>query len=408
MRVGIYWGEDFPDVTIGGGFTVASSLIEAVLRVRSHHKFLLIHHGPLPPWVSPLEGGSVRAVQIDAEVARSSRVHRALRRIRALGGWEREPERDESLHRTILLHRVEFVWFLTPDYRYVEAPYLFPVWDLQHRRQPFFPEVSISGYRFEAREAKYGEAIRRAAFVIAGNETARAEVERFYAPDAERVLTLELPTPGYVLSESPEATPHVMMGSRERPYLFYPAQFWPHKNHIRLLEAIRVLRDDHGREFDVVFTGSDMGNLAYVRACANEWGLSDQVLFLGFVRREELVALYREAFALVLPSFFGPNNLPPLEAGALGCPSVVADVPGMREQLGDAALYFHPTRATEIAARVLELEADASHRAALIAAGRRRALAWTPDDYVARVVEVLDGFEPIRRCWSSDSPYRHP
>ena len=75
-------------------------------------------------------------------------------------------------------------------------------------------------------------------------------------------------------------------------YLFFPAQFWPHKNHVGLLLAVKLLREKHGLRFPVVFVGSDPGNRQYVQDLTEELGLSSQVHFLGFVPQKDLVGLY--------------------------------------------------------------------------------------------------------------------
>jgi glycosyltransferase involved in cell wall biosynthesis len=98
-------------------------------------------------------------------------------------------------------------------------------------------------------------------------------------------------------------------------------------------------------------------------------------------------------------SLFGPENLPPLEAMALGCPVVAADVPGAREQLGDAAIRVPPLDPERIAAAVKRLE-DSAERDRLVAAGRERASRYSAAGYVEGVLEFLDGFERVRRCWA--------
>ena len=129
--------------------------------------------------------------------------------------------------------------------------------------------------------------------------------------------------------------------------------------------------------------------------------MSDQVFDLGFVARQELVGLYRAARALVFPSFFGPDNLPPLEAFALGCPVIAADIPGARGQLGRGALYFNPSDPHEILAMRIAtlLSNDGDCRQRLIEEGLKISLQQTPQSYVCAVCEFLDAFEAIRRCW---------
>ena len=72
----------------------------------------------------------------------------------------------------------------------------------------------------------------------------------------------------------------------------------------------------------------------FVRQTAKEPGLEDRVRILGFVSRDELVYLCRNAYALAYPSFFDPDSIPPMEAIALGCPVIAADVSGARERMG--------------------------------------------------------------------------
>ncbi len=126
---------------------------------------------------------------------------------------------------------------------------------------------------------------------------------------------------------------------------------------------------------------------------------SIDVAFLGFVPLEDLVALYRGAFALTYMTFFGPENLPPLEAFALGCPVIASDVPGAREQLGNAALFVDPRDPSEIAAAVKTLSDNESMRRTLVEQGRARAEKWTAKEFVRGVFAALDEFEPVRRCW---------
>ena len=114
---------------------------------------------------------------------------------------------------------------------------------------------------------------------------------------------------------------------------------------------------------------------------------------------EDLVALYRGAFALAYVTFFGPENLPPLEAFALGCPVIASDVSGAREQLVDAALFVDPRNPAEIAAAIKQLHDDDNLRSSLIDKGRARAERWTATEFVRGVFAALDEFEPVRRCW---------
>jgi glycosyltransferase involved in cell wall biosynthesis len=238
--------------------------------------------------------------------------------------------------------------------------------------------------------------LRRAALVIAGAEAGREEIERFYGVQPERMKLIPHPTPSFMADARSSTAPRVVEGD----YIFYPAQFWPHKNHANLLHALRLLRDQ-GMNLSLVLTGSDKGNQAYVLQLAERLGLTSHVRMLGFVPNEQLVSLYRHAVALSYVTFFGPENLPPLEAFAAGCPVVASDVAGAREQMGDAAVLVDPRRPEEIAAAIKNVSSDQALRARLIERGFERAKRSTPASFVAEVIAWLDEFEPIRRCWPS-------
>jgi glycosyltransferase involved in cell wall biosynthesis len=271
------------------------------------------------------------------------------------------------------------------------------VWDLQHRLQPFFPEVS-AGTQYAFRDNAYREVLRRASLVIAGTQTGLDEIVRFYGVAPARVRVLPHPTPRFALDASSQPSPRPASAPRE-PYLYYPAQFWPHKNHVNLMEALHLLRARDGLDISLVLSGSDQGNAGFVKEAAARLGVTDAVRMLGFVSQEDLVGLYRNALALTYVTFFGPENLPTLEAFALGCPVVASDVAGAREQLGDAALFVAATKPEEIAAAVHRLHGDPALRETLIDRGRARARRFTGEDFVAGVCEWLDEFAPIRRCW---------
>jgi glycosyltransferase involved in cell wall biosynthesis len=91
----------------------------------------------------------------------------------------------------------------------------------------------------------------------------------------------------------------------------------------------------------------------------------------------------------------------------LGCPVIAADVPGVREQLGEAALLVDPRNASDIAAAIARLCGQPNLRESLAARGRELAARRQPKDYAAGIISILDEFETERRCWSSTTEYVH-
>jgi glycosyltransferase involved in cell wall biosynthesis len=295
---------------------------------------------------------------------------------------------------------VQVIWFVDQTYNYVpDIPYFATLWDLQHRLQPFFPEVS-SGGRWEHREKGLSTYLQRASMVIVGSHTAKAEVERFYGVPTERIRILPHPTPEFVLNPPLVDDNDVLRKfDLSNGYLFYPAQFWAHKNHVNILLALKLLGEKYGVHLNLVLVGKDGGNGKYIRRQIEDLNLTSQVKILGVVSQDELIALYRHALALTYVTFFGPDNLPPLEAFALDCPVIASSVQGAQEQLGNAALLVNPADPAEIAWAIYEIYHNAKLRATLVRHGKKRAARWNSDDFVREVFKILDTFEPFRRSW---------
>jgi glycosyltransferase involved in cell wall biosynthesis len=398
VKIGIYLGNLAPQAA--GGFTFQDDIFAALLRAKGFENlsFVILSRSPPTSFISyaneRLSFARLSNLGLDKIKNLVNLLFPFVGRLGRLLGIR------SGLDRLLDRHSVQMVWFVSPFYATTERPYIYTIWDLQHRVQPWFPEVSKRG-RWEYRDNYYRRAIQRAYFTITPNSAGQAEVERFYGVQSARVRICPHPTPAFALNSSNSPTAGIYERYKLSPgFLFYPAQFGPHKNHAALLRALQILRNKHGIQPDLALVGPDLGNLEHVRSLAAKCGVSQQVHVLGFVPREDLVSLYREASALVYPSYFGPENLPPLEAFALGCPVLAARVMGSEEQLGDAALLFDPTDPESIAGAILQLNANNELRQQLIERGRLRAKAWTADDYVSAVLSEITRFAQIRECWS--------
>ena len=384
MRVAVHLPE--LDPRLGGGFTFQESLAAALERARGEtsHEFIIYALGDTGP-------GSVR-LRASRRALAARRVVRLTREVQEHALGIRPLSGRTWFERSLDRERIDLVWFGTPRAEDCRGrPFVFTVWDLEHLEQPWFPEVSADG-EWELRQVFYSRYVPRATRIIVPNSAGREQLLRHFHVGPERVLVLPHPTPEFA-RRAPDS-PDVGGGPAiPAPYLLYPAQYWSHKNHATLLRALAQLPG-----YTLACVGSDKGYLDHVRGIARDLGVLERVRFLGFVETDALAALYRGAHALVYLSFFGPENLPPLEAFALGCPVVQADVPGAHEQLGNAALFVPPTDAGAAAGAVRRLE-DPALRTNLIDAGRERAAGYTADAYVRGVLDFLDEFEPVRSCW---------
>lgn len=384
------------DPQSGGGHTFEREILEALREAASSsaHQFtVLCPEASAAALASELSGSALRVVAVPRRTGRlAAMAFREIESVRA--HWRRHSDID----RIAVANGIEFVWFLSAQPERTDVPFMTVVWDLQHRATPWFPEMSAQGL-WDGRDSVHRWFLQRATKIITGTRVGRDQLAQFFQVPPENVLMLPHPTPSYVYRETEFAPPDAIerLGLKH-PYVLYPAQFWPHKNHVNLLLAIAGLKKK-GMVVSVALVGSDKGNRQFIADLAAREGISDQVQFLGFVERDVLVDLYRQALALTYVSWCGPENLPPLEAFALGCPVIAARIPGAEEQLGDAALFCEPGDPASISDAIEILRRDAALRARLVDAGRVRARRFSPADYVAGALKFLDEFSAVRRCW---------
>jgi glycosyltransferase involved in cell wall biosynthesis len=377
----------------GGAFTFQSSLLEALdqLAGQTRHEFALWSTGR-----STGPGDRFRRIPNHPGAVLRERVRELVRDVQDARLGTRKIQATSAFDHALAQDGTELVWFATNYAQDCDLPYIFTIWDVEYMRQPWFPEVSRGG-EWESRDRYYSRWLAKATRVVVPNAAGTEQLLRYYRIDRERILEIHHPAPGLDRTAgSPDRDPELLeqLGVKP-PYIFYPAQFWPHKNHTRILESLVRLPDTHA-----VFVGADKGGgLTHVRGLAAELGVAERVVFPGFVEADQLIALYRGADALVYPSLFGPENLPPLEAFELGCPVIAAAVPGAEEQLGDAALLVEPYDSAAYVAAIESL-ADPSLREQLVARGHERVKSFSADAYVRRVVDFLDDFGQVRRLWA--------
>jgi len=289
--------------TGGGAATFASSLIEAITGTKQRHNFILFYkkmHG-----FSFEESIPFVDIERDSSVGMISRIRNKLAcKSRAA------PAKYALLEEEIKKYSVDIMWFLSPTDKMVSIPSIYTVWDLQHRVNPLFPEVSVSGWDWDERERTYSMTLPRATRIFTGTKRGKEEIVHFYRVNPDVVEVIPFPVPSLSLKENSDNDQNVLKKyDLEKDYLFYPGQLWPHKNHANLLIALDILRKKYSIEFHLVFAGGDQGNEEYIREMIARLKLNEFVHFLGYVPSEELIPLYRNAFALVFPTFFGPDNL---------------------------------------------------------------------------------------------------
>jgi glycosyltransferase involved in cell wall biosynthesis len=373
----------------GGSYQYSQTILEAALALpRDRYSIVAAYLDPL--WLDDLDDGVARIALNDSRWNRGLSRAWHLSRL-SVSAWRRSAARLDTNIRALRAAGCD-LWVCPNHERYSfrsGLPMLGTVHDLMHRYEPSFPEVSKNG-EFERREFHFRETCRWSKGVLVDSEVGKQQLRESYGIPEERVFVLPFIAPRYIHESS--AADDATFDSRYNlppKFFFYPAQFYRHKNHCALIEAIALMKESHPDVRLVLVGARERNGYAGARSLVESLGLADNVLFLGYVPDDDMAGLYRRARALVMPTFFGPTNIPPLEAFAVGCPVATSRIYGVPEQLGDAALLFDPKSVEEIHDCLVRLWQDDLLCAILAQKGRERVRAWGPKQFAARFAEIV-------------------
>jgi glycosyltransferase involved in cell wall biosynthesis len=255
------------------------------------------------------------------------------------------------------------------------VPRIVSLMDVQHHELP----QMFSAMERRLRAWAYDDSARAADLVVTISEHARQGIVAHLGVPAERVRAIPL---GVDLERFTPEGPAAAEDLPER-YVVYPANFWPHKNHERLVAAWREVRDP---SLWLVLTGQAQGREDLLAG-------AERVRVLGHVPGGQLPALLRGARAMVFPSLFEGFGLPPLEAMACGTPVAASSRGSLGEVIGDAALGFDPEDVEAIARAIERVADDEPLREQLRERGLRRAAGFT---WAACAEAHLDAYRAVR------------
>ena len=271
----------------------------------------------------------------------------------------------------------------------LKIPAMVPVFDLMHRYEPNFSEVSNE---FKLREKLYKHQCQKARILLADSEVGKEQIIESYHSErtnlADHISVLPFIPPDYVYHNNNLSKISYKIYDK---YFFYPAQFWTHKNHKNLILAMSKLKNQ-GTSVNLVLVGTEQNNQKEIINLIKEQNLESMVSILGYVSNEEMVYLYRHARALIMPTFFGPTNIPQLEAFELGCPVATSNIYGIPEQVGDAALLFNPLSVDEIAECMKRLWTDDILCKELVQKGKIKASTNNEDSFNKTLGKIMEHF----------------
>lgn len=270
--------------------------------------------------------------------------------------------------------------------RYVRrAKHIGVIHDLMHRYETRFPEV-CSDSELADRERLFKGMVRRCDAILVDSEIGKHHVLECY-PQARKEQIKILPFAAF--DEIMSVIPEIPDFALPEKFFFYPAQFWMHKNHVGLVEAIRLLCMQIPDIVIVAAGNIQQNGYPLFAEAVTRHKLEKYFITPGYLPVAQLAWLYRHARGLVMPTYLGPTNIPPMEAMALDCPVAVSRIYGMPEQCGDAAIYFDPGNPHEIAKAMQQLWLDDALCEELVKKGKVRSENYDILKFKERALQIV-------------------
>jgi glycosyltransferase involved in cell wall biosynthesis len=262
---------------------------------------------------------------------------------------------------------------LLPAVRVRDVPVAATLWDLQHHDLPGNYGAARQVYRRLAYDA-----VTRIVDAVFAPGAATAERIHAVLPRGRSEVRIVVPgvlDPDAAVDEAGADRMLAEVGAQPK-FVYYPAAWWPHKNHATLFGAMRHLP----RDVTLVLSGGGRRAAAPAAAMlAERRGVGDRVKHVGHVSAPVVRGLYRRARAVAYPSSYEGFGIPPIEAMAQGTPVVASDIPVLREVTAGAALLADHRSTRALADAISSVLEDSADRARLVRDGKARSRVFELD-----------------------------
>lgn len=271
---------------------------------------------------------------------------------------------------------------------YMNKPFVFTLHDMQER---YYPEF-FSRYERFIRWLNNRTLATSANKIISESEYVKNDIVKFTGVNGDKVNVIQSPPPEEFLNyKFDEAQVEKVREKYNLPpkYIFYPAQCWFHKNHIKLVEAFDIVRNEIDDVY-LILTGSQQNNYNNLMQRINELALNTKVKHLGYIDYEDLPYLYKMSQMLVMPTLFESVSIPIYEAFSLRVPVCSSNVVALPEQVGDAGIIFNPNDVNDIAEKILIYLNDTKFAKDKAELGMKRVVDFDHKLYMKLLLKLLD------------------
>tara|TARA_B100000787_G_scaffold162112_1_gene142513 strand:+ start:3830 stop:4987 length:1158 start_codon:yes stop_codon:yes gene_type:complete len=257
--------------------------------------------------------------------------------------------------------------------------------DLMHRYEGRFEEYNDLEYK--KRELCFKRICKYSNKIIVDSPIGKKHVMESYNCKSNKISVLPFTTPKY-LENSKFIDIYKKYKIPKKKFIFYPAQFWEHKNHINLIKAFNIIKKK-GININLVLVGKEKNNLVKVKKKIEDYNLKKNIFILGYIDQEDIFTFYKKASMMCFASAAGPTNIPPIEAMSLGCPLVCSNAYGMKKQVGKGGLIFNPDSPSDMANKIYQCFKNKKSNKILIKNGFKQYSKFNNKNFNIRLKKII-------------------
>jgi glycosyltransferase involved in cell wall biosynthesis len=256
--------------------------------------------------------------------------------------WQQAFGGDPFLERLLRSHRIDVLSHSDFLGRHASLPAVCWIGDFQHRQQPQF----FSRFERLYRDRDFRLQCRHATRIILSSHDAQRSLAEFEPSAVGKSRVLQFVAQPRVTSSTTDLKTLQERYGFDGPYFHVPNQFWAHKNHRLILDALAELAK-RGEQILVISTGATEdyrrpGHFDELMAYADAIGVRDRFRTLGVIPYEDLVGLMCNSVALINPSRAEGWSTSVEEAKSLGKRMILSDLPVHLEQAPLDGVFIDP------------------------------------------------------------------
>lgn len=345
----------------GGVYQYAVTVLKILSKSDLQHQFCILCNQPDDD-IKSLVISDERFSLTRTQVKKYNRIDRLFNKgfnyISRIIGLDKR-RRQKDLYDTIIEEKkIDIIH--TPYQSFIAKGGVKSITTLHDVQELHFPEFFTSAKRAQ-RAVQYKKAIDQADAVIVSYDHVNRDIEKYFNKSNGQIHTVLLDMQELWFSKIANRNNEVLDKYHLPPdFLLYPAASWEHKNHLRLIEAIKVLNKP---EVHLICTGNRTEYFTNeIEPFIKEQKLEEKVKFVGIVSDEELFELYHTCRAVVVPTLYEAGSFPLMESILMGIPVVCSNVTSLPETIGEKNFVFDPFNVDDIADKIDQIWFDDLHR----------------------------------------------